>query len=67
MAWIGAKIPAIRCKFLWEILQSSRAFLQTLGHVSGSIVRGPAVVVLVINSYGSECLSFDVKVTFSKT
>ena len=48
VAWIGAKIRAIRWKFLWGILQSSRALLQTLGHVSGSIVRGPAVVVLVI-------------------
>ena len=48
VAWIGAKIRAIRWKFPWGILQSSRALLQTSGHVSGSIVRGPAVVVLVI-------------------
>ena len=44
----GAKIRAIRWKFLWGILQSSRVLHQTSGHVSESIVREPAVVVLVI-------------------
>ena len=52
VAWIGSKIRSIRWKFLWEILQSSRVLLQTSDHVSGSTVRGLAVVVLLIKIIG---------------
>ena len=45
-------IRAIRWKFLWGILQSSSALLQTSVHVSRSTVGGPAVVVLLINIIG---------------